>query len=98
MHITLEPRAEIALRSLRGTELTQTKKALVKLAAMSRREVSQQPLFSRKALELAGADYYVIRTGANIRLLVTFTGESCRIEDVVHHDRLAQILRARGAK
>jgi hypothetical protein len=94
MQLLIHRRAEIALRSLQKAEQEQLNHALSELSGLDRAALQINPKFHRVASLLSGKKLFVYKGNRKLLLVLSFDEETCVIEDVVDHDRLARL----GAK
>ncbi len=94
MHIVIQRRAEIALRSLSKLEQKQIRRALDELSAADRRQLNRK-LYSL-AKNLSDKKLFVYRGSPKLRLIVSFEDDVCTIEDIVDHRRLDRLGVKRG--
>ncbi len=97
MNLLFERRAEIAMRSLRGTDQKQVQRALHELQALEPKEVFRHHKIHRFAASLS-EPLYVYSGGIRLRLVLKIDGANCRIVDIVDHDRLDRLLQDRGQR
>ena len=91
MHLKLEPRAEIARRSLDKVDQKRVDRALSNLAAadpgahiQNSNRLALSPASPKKRL-------FAYRAGPRLRLIFSLEGDVCVIEDIVDHDRLDRL-------
>lgn len=96
MQIHIQRRAEIALRSLQKLERKQVDRALDELLASDRAALKSNPKFHLLASGLSNRKLAVYRGGPRLRLILTFEGETCTLEDIVDHDRLDRMVKHEG--
>jgi hypothetical protein len=89
MHIVVQRRAEIALRSLGKLEQKQITRALAELSAANRTRLNRK--LHSLAKSLSDKKLFVYRASPKLRLILSFEGDVCTIEDVVDHDRLDRL-------
>ena len=88
MIIQIQRRAEIAIRSLGRQEQLRINRAVQKLEATSRFD-AQSILHLHKLNGMSGL--FVFRATPKIRMLLSFEGDVCTIEDLVTPDQLTKI-------
>ena len=91
MDLQIRRRAEIALRSLQKVERKQIERSLDELLASDRVSLSSNPKFRLLAAGFSGKKLVVYRGSTKLRLVLSFEGDTCILEDVVDHDRLDQL-------
>lgn len=89
MQISIERRAEIALRSLEGAERTKVEIALAELLSVDARALHTNVNITRLVRESSGKNLFVYKVGKEMRLVISFEGDSCIVEDVFYRNRLA---------
>lgn len=93
MDLRIERRAEIALRSLPKIEQKYIDRALADLLTLDRTALRHnhkiQALMTDRKL-------FVYRGSPKLRLVVSFEGETCVLEDIVDHDRLGRLVKREG--
>lgn len=98
MNLLLERRAEIALRSLRGTDQKQVQRALLELQALSPNEVFRHHKIHKFAAPLSEPLYVYGGGGIRLRLILKISEAICQVVDIVDHDRLDRLLQDRGQR
>lgn len=93
MQLRIERRAEIAMRSLQKIEQKQIDRALKELITLDKPTLSQNPKLILHPSGILSRKIYVYRGSPKLRLVITFDGDTCVIEDVVDHDRLDRLLK-----
>lgn len=96
MQLRIERRAEIALRSLQKIEQNHIARALSELAASDMAILRQSSKLHKLASGFSGRNLFVYRGSPKLRLVLTFDGNTCVLEDVVDHDRLDQLILREG--
>jgi len=91
MNITMQRRAEIALRSLSQTEKGQLERALNKLTSLSPTEFYKRPEI-QKLISASGEKLYSLIGSRRLRIILSVNADSCIVEDILDHDRLEQLL------
>jgi hypothetical protein len=99
MNISIQRRAEIALRSLDKIEQERIIRSLSDISAIDQVNLSQEPKLNklRKLVTgFSGKKLYVYQGSPNLRLILSFEGDTCTVEDIVDHDRLSWLVAQRG--
>lgn len=96
MHLHIERRAEIALRSLQKTEQKHINRALKELLAFDQVTLRHSPKIHVLTSDLSGRKLFVYRGSPKLRLVLSFEGETCVLEDIVDHDRLGRLVKREG--
>ena len=91
MNITMQRRAEIALRSLSKTEKGQLENALNELTSLSPMEFYRNSKI-HKILSASGEKLYSLVGSRRLRIILSVHAESCTVEDIIDHDRLSRLL------
>ena len=91
MNITIQRRAEIALRSLSQNEKGQLERALNKLTSLSPAEFYIRPEI-QKLISASGEKLYSLIGSRRLRIILSVDADSCIVEDILDHDRLEQLL------
>lgn len=92
MQLRIERRAEIALRSLQKTEQEQINRVLQELRSFDRATLSQNSKLSMISSGYSSRKLFVYKVTRNLRLVLTFDGDTCVLEDIVDHDRLYRLI------
>ena len=98
MQVTINRRAEIALRSLSQKEQEQISRAIDDLRAMSQKDFYKHDKLKKhyKLISLAGEELYIFRGNQSIRLVLSATDDACIVEEILDHNRLKRLLPERG--
>lgn len=96
MHLRIERRAEIALRSLQKIEQKHIDRALNELLALDQATLRHSPKIHVLMSGLSGRKLFVYRGSPKLRLVLSFEGETCILEDIVDHDRLGRLVKREG--
>lgn len=96
MHLSIERRAEIALRSLQKSERKHVERALNELLSSDRAALQQSPKLHKLASGFSGRKLFVYRASPKLRLVVSLEDDVCVLEDIVDHDRLDRLLKREG--
>ena len=91
MNLSMQSRAEIALRSLEKTEQNQVKRALSEISTFTLAELSQSSKF-RILHVTSGEKLYIYRGNQKLRLVLSVDSDRCMVEDIVDHDRVDRLL------
>lgn len=89
MQISIERRVEIALRSLEGEERKKVEIALAELLSVDARALHANVNITRLVRESSGKNLFVYKVGKEMRLVISFEGDRCVVEDVFYRNRLA---------
>jgi mRNA-degrading endonuclease RelE of RelBE toxin-antitoxin system len=90
MQVLLQRRAEVALRSLDKIEQSRILRAMHTISETDQKAIQRLPHV--KKLQWQG--FYVYRSSAKMRLIISFDGDVCVVEDIVSHDSLERFLGA----
>jgi Domain of unknown function (DUF4263) len=90
MQISLERRAEIALRSLNAIEKKKAMAALVKLAGADRVAIPRD-IHARRLSGTEGRQLYTYRSSDRIRIVFSIRDDTVVVEDIVNPDRLGRL-------
>ncbi|WP_304511905.1 hypothetical protein [Desulfobacula sp.] len=96
MNISIQRRAEIALRSLDKIEQKRILRSLSAISAIDRVNFSQDPKFRKLATGFSGKKLYIYKGSQKLRLILSFEGDVCTVEDIVDHDRLSRLIAQSG--
>lgn len=96
MHILIQRRAEIALRSLNKLEQKRIKRALSALSAADWTLLRQSPNLHKLATGYSNKKLFIYRGTPKLRLILSLEGDTCTVEDIVDHDRLHRLIARRG--
>lgn len=88
MIVQIQRRAEVAIRSIGKQEQLRISRAIQKIEATSR--LDAQSLLHLKKLN-ATSGLFVFRATPKIRILLSFEGDVCTIEDLVTPDQLTKV-------
>jgi hypothetical protein len=92
MELSIQRRAEVAFRSLHGTEHDAVKRALAKLSMLDRMDLRGDRNFKILATRFSGREIAVYRASNRMRLILAFHEDACIIEDIVDRDRLGRLV------
>jgi hypothetical protein len=98
MQILIQHRAEISLRSLGKEEQKQIARALNKLTTEDPALLFKSPKLYKLNAGLSDKELYVFRGSPKLRLILSFEGDICTVEDVIDHDRLDRLISKLGQK
>jgi hypothetical protein len=98
MELLIQRRAQIALRSLQKSDQDGIKRALVKLSEIDRIELSRNHNFKLLATHFSSRKIAVYRATHRLRLILSFEGDSCIIEDIVDRERVERVVNREGQK
>ncbi|MNK93646.1 hypothetical protein D3C87_1138190 [compost metagenome] len=93
MQLRIERRAEIALRSLQKVDQKHIDRALTELVALDRVALRSSPKLRILMSDLSGKKLFVYRGSLKLRLVLSFEGDTCVLEDIVNHDRLMRLVK-----
>jgi hypothetical protein len=93
MQLRIERRAEIALRSLQKIEQKHVDRALNELLAVDQATLHHSPKIHMLVVGLSGRKLFVYRGSPKLRLVLSFDGQTCVLEDIVDHDRLGLLVK-----
>lgn len=96
MQILIQRRAEISLRSLGQVEQKQIARALDELTAADPTLLYKSPKLHKLTAGFSDKRLYVYRGSPKLRLILSFEGDTCTVEDVVDHHRLDRLTIKRG--
>lgn len=96
MQLRIERRAEIALRSLQKIEQKHIDRALNELLTFDQATLRDSQKIHMLMSGFSGRKLFVYRGSPKLRLVLSFEGETCVLEDIVDHDRLGRLVKREG--
>ena len=96
MHVLIQRRAEIAMRSLGKIEQNRILRALSVLLAADWTQLYRGPKLHKLATGLSGKKLFIYKGSPKLRLILSLEGDTCTVEDIVDHDRLDRLIALRG--
>jgi hypothetical protein len=88
MLIILEGRAEVALRSLSPKDAGRVMRAIHDLGQTKRELMFRSHNIKKLILGRPDKDFFVYRASARLRLVLSFEGDACTVEDILDRSRL----------
>jgi mRNA-degrading endonuclease RelE of RelBE toxin-antitoxin system len=95
MQVGLEPRAEVALRSLANVERAKVGQALKLMSELDRHSLSGNFRVQRLA-GLQARDLYSYKASDRLRIVFSFHGDTIVVQDIANRDRLKHLTGGRG--
>lgn len=92
MQMLIQRRAEIALRSLQKIEQKQIDRSLRELSEQDRSTLQRSQKLHMLVSGFSGKKLFVYRGSTKLRLILSFDGETCVVEDLVDHDRIDRLV------
>ena len=96
MEVLIQRRTEVAIRSLGQSEQKHILRALIELQSIDFKELNRHPKVYKLSAGYSKVDLYIYRGSPKLRLIFLAKGDSCIIEDVIHHDRLKRLFHEKG--
>jgi hypothetical protein len=90
MQITVQRRAEVALRSLDARDRNKVMGVLSRLEQSGFQQLHDSGLV-HKMRQAPGVNLYVMRATTQLRIVLSFQNDKVVIEDIVPHDRLDRL-------
>lgn len=90
MQVTVQRRAEVALRSLDARDRDRVSTAIARLEQAQFRELSERGQI-KKLRQAPGVSLYEMRATNRLRLVLSFQNDRAVVEDIVPHDRLDRL-------
>jgi hypothetical protein len=93
MNVRLVGRAHVSLRSLEPKEKRQISVSLQHLSSTDYKTLLKSGQLHRLVIGFSQRQLFVYAVGANLRLILSLSGNTWRVEDIVSHDWLERIRR-----
>jgi mRNA-degrading endonuclease RelE of RelBE toxin-antitoxin system len=90
MQVGLEPRAEVALRSLANVERAKVEQALRLMSELDRHSLSGTSRVQRLA-GLQVRDLYSYKASDRLRIVFSFQGDRIVVQDIANRERLKHL-------
>ena len=91
MNITIQRRAEIALRSLQQNERKQILKSLQQLEEVQPKDLWHIPKLQKLPNDL-GKELHIYQGNRRLRLILSIKNNICIVEDILDHDKLGRLV------
>lgn len=91
MNITIQRRADMALKSLSLMEKGQLESALKELKVLSATEFYNHPEI-QKLISASGEKLYAFIGSKRLRIILSANADSCTVEDILDRERLSRLL------
>jgi hypothetical protein len=98
MQLLLHRRAEIALRSLPEADRFKIKFALANLVGADLKQFLKNTKLKKLATGISDKKLFIYRGSTNLRIILSFEGDTCTVEDIVARDRLDRLITQKRKK